>query len=78
LKKKEKIQKNFDCFFEHWEEDTRRPTDFKNFKRSIYNILCHDYKNHESKKIDRDYILNTFISEKNKENFDHTNIYNKK
>ena len=64
------------AFLKAWWKDSRRPSDFKQYKRSIYNILCSDYKN-EDNKIDREEILVKFISQENQKNFTRTNIYNK-
>lgn len=74
--KEEKMQKKFDAFFSNHKEETRKPYDIKKHRRSIYNTLCTMYKNSENK-IDRDQILEKFVSEEQKNNFRHTNVYNK-
>lgn len=74
--KEEKIKKSFDTFFSDFKEKTWRPSDFKQYKRSIYKILCSSYKNTENK-IDRKYIVENFVPEEERSKFKHTNIYNR-
>ncbi len=73
--KEERIQKSFDSFFSEFENISRRSSDFKQYNRSIYNILCTSYKNTDNK-IDWKYIIKTFVQEDKRNNFQHTNIYN--
>lgn len=75
LTKEGKIKKSFDEFFSDFEEKNRRPSDFKQHKRSIYNILCSSYKN-KNNKIDWKYILKNFVAKEKRSSFQHTNVYN--
>jgi len=70
-----KIQNSFNDFFV-LTKSKRRPTDFKSYNKSIYNVLCTLYKN-EDNKINRDHILQKFVPEDRAKDFKHTNIYNK-
>lgn len=74
--KEEKIKKSFNIFFSDFKEKKRRPSDFKQYQRSIYNTLCSSYKNTENK-IDREYVIDNFVPKEKKIQFKHTNIYNK-
>lgn len=74
--KEKKIKTGFDIFFSDFKEKTWRPSDFKQYQRSIYKTLCSSYKNTENK-IDREYIVNKFVPEEKKIAFKRTNIYNK-
>ncbi len=69
------IQNSFDNFF-ILSKGERRPSDFKSYNRSIYNVLCKSYKNLDDK-IDWDYILQRFVPEDKIKEFQRTNIYNK-
>jgi hypothetical protein len=73
--REQEIQSNFDSFF-ILTDGERTPSDFKQYNRSIYNVLCKLYKN-EDNKINRDYILQKFVPEDKTKEFQRTNIYNK-
>ena len=75
--KEEKIKKWFTIFFSDFKESVWRPTDFKKYQKSIYNILCSSYKDRDNT-IDRTYIIENLVPEDKKNNFRHTNIYNKR
>lgn len=70
------IQRTFDHFFKEKDGENRSPYSFKKYHRSIYNVLCKEYK-WKDWKIDRDMILEEFASEENKELFWRTKQYNK-
>ena len=74
--KEEKIQTGFDTFFADFKGNTWRPSDFKHYQRSIYNILCSSYKNTENK-INREYIVENFVPEEKRIKFKHTNVYSR-